>query len=523
MQRFEKWATPIGALGIGLIVVALLLRVVIDIRTDILLLLGGIGIVLVGFYVVTRPRDASRQTANFRVASQGFNVVLFALAFIGIIIAINYIAVKQFPQRLDLTANRAHTLSQQTVQVLQGLKQPVLVTGFFTPQTLSERQQAEDLLKEYQLKTSNLNVQYVDPDENPALAQKYDNALPGTLVFESNTGGSPRTEKVYQPFDENGFTNAILKVTQTTQPAIYFTTGHGELNPQDFQNGGLSAVEDYLKQINYKVDVLNLATISDTLPADTSAVIIAGPTKKFSPENDKLLNAYLNGGGRVLLMMNPNTDLGLDETLKAWGVQLENDLVLEPKANYYGNAPIPVFGKFPDSPVTKDMQGLAVFFPGARSMKKVEGTDKDLTALFTTTAQACAKTDFAKLTDQTQLQCADGDAQGPFDVGYAIEGAGSGGAHPDARARLIVLGNATFSTNQWLNNPDAAGNQQIIRNMINWLAGQEQLIAIPPRDTSVRRLGVLTESEINLIFITSVGLVPLAALVIGGLLWWRRR
>jgi ABC-type uncharacterized transport system involved in gliding motility auxiliary subunit len=478
-----------------------------------------VGVVLVGFYVITRPRDAVRQASNLQIASQGVNVVLFALAFIGIIIAVNYIVVNQFPQRIDLTANKQHTLSEQTVQVLQGLQEPIAVIGFFTPRDELERQQAEMLLKEYQLKTNRLEVQFVDPDANPVLAQKYDNALPGTLVFEKGT----RTEKVYQPYDENGFTNAILKVTQTQAPAIYFTTGHGEFSPTDTSENGFSSVKDYLKLTNYKVELLNFATISQTLPADTSAIVIAGPTRKFSAETDALLKKYLDEGGRVLLMLNPNTDIGLTETFKTWGIEPQNDIVLEPLQNYYGNLPVPVIAQFPDSPVTKSMQGLAVFFPLVRSIQELENSGKDGTALFTTTAEACAKTDLEKVQQETELSCSEGDPKGPFVVGYAIEGAGSGGANPDARSRMIVLGNATFSTNQWLENPDAAGNQQIVRNMVNWLAGQEQLIAIPPRESNMRLLSALTENEINIIFFTSVALVPLAALVIGGMLWWRRR
>lgn len=523
MQSFQKWALPLGALGVALIVGAFLLWIISGARPDILLLMGGLGIVLIGFYIITRPREAARSTNTLRVFSQGGNVIVFALAFIGIIIAINYIVANQFPQRIDLTANQEHTLSQQTVQVLQSLQEPVQVTAFFTPETAQGRQQAEALLKDYQLKTTNLKVEYVDPDANPALAQKYDNAAPGTLVFETAGGGTPRTEKVYEPFEENSFTNAILKVTQTQQPGIYFTSGHGEFSPDSFEQAGFGTVADYLRQINYKVELLNMSTVTGTLPADTSAIVIAGPTQPFSAENDKVINDYLNAGGRALLLTNPNSSIGLTETLKAWGLELANDLVLEPSMNYYGTSPIPVFSNFPDSPVTQDMQGLGVFFPGTRSIKDVQVEGKDVTALFTTTAESCAKTNFQELQQQTQLQCAEADAKGPFQVGYAVEGPGTGGANADARSRLIVLGNASFATNEWLNNPDAAGNQQMIRNMINWLAGQEELIAIPPRDSNIRPLGVLTESELNLIFLTSVALVPLAALIIGGMLWWRKR
>ncbi len=517
MSQLQKWATPIGALGIALIIAAFLLGILTTMRRDYLLFIGGIGVVLIGFYIITRPRDTTRQTSNLNIAAQGGNVILFALAFIGILVAVNYIVERQFSQRLDLTANQEHTLSQQTIQVLQGLTEPVQVTGFFTPETAAQRQQSERLLKDYQNVTDKFVVQYVDPDVNPLLAKKYENALPGTLVFEKGQ----RTEKVYDA-DENSFTNAILKVTQTQQPAIYFTTGHGELSPNDTEANGLSAVANYLKQINYRVEPLTL-TISNTLPADTSAIVIAGPTNKFSPESAQLLKNYLDQGGRVLLMTELNTDLGLDELLKAWGVALETNIVLEPTQNYYGNVAFPVFAEFSDSPVLQNMRGQLVFFPGARSIKELEESGQDLTALFTTTADACAKTDFEKIKQQTTLQCDEGDPKGPFTVGYAIEGAGGAGANADARSRLIVLGNATFATNQSLNNREAAGNSLLIQNMLNWLAGQEQLIAIPPRDPNVRRLTAFTATDVNLVFWTSVALIPLAALVIGGMLWWRRR
>lgn len=519
MQQLQKWSTAIGAFGIALIVGAFLLRLVTSARTDILLLMGALGIVCIGFYIITRPRDAARQSSNLRVGLQGANVFIAAIAIVGIVIAVNYIVFQQFHQRLDLTANQAHTLSQQTVQVLNSLQSPVHVTAFFTPATLSQSKQAEDLLKEYQLRSDKFTYQIVDPDANPALAQKYDNARTGAVIFEKDN----RTEKVYDTYDENSFTNAILKVTQTQQPAIYFTSGHGEYNPTDFQETGLGAIVDYLKQVNYKVEPLNLATISNTLPADTRAIVIAGPTKPFSADDQKRITDYLNGGGRVLIMTDPNTDIGLGDLLKAWGLEIQKNIILDPGSNYRGNAPIPVFAQFPSSPVTENLDKYGVYLPGASSIKETQQDGKDAVALFSTTADACAKTDFTKLQNQTQLQCDPSDAKGPFVLGYTVEASGGGGASPDTKSRLIVLGNSTFATNRWMNSQDALGNQLFFGNMVNWLAGQEQLIAIPPRDPGLRPLTTLSGGDINLVYSTSVALVPLAALVIGGLLWWRRR
>jgi hypothetical protein len=182
-----------------------------------------------------------------------------------------------------------------------------------------------------------------------------------------------------------------------------------------------------------------------------------------------------------------------------------------------------VFVDFPAFPVTENLSSFGVYLPYVRALKEEAEADKDVTALLTTSDDSCAKTNFQELQAATQLACAEGDPGGPFVVGYAVEGPGTGGANPDARGRLIVLGNASFITNQWMYNQDAIGNQQLVQNMINWLAGQEELIAIPPRDPDMRPLNALTGNEINIVLWTSIALIPLAALTIGAFLWWRRR
>ena len=517
MQRLTAWSSYIGALGVAMFVVAALLFLISDIARNVLLLMGGIGIVLVAFYFIVRPRDEMRQASNVRIASRGAMALLIAAVIIGILVALNYLANTQFNQRFDVTANRAHTLSPQTVQVLQALTDTVKVTGFFTADTLEQRQRAENLLQDYQAQSNKLAVQYVDPDENPALAQKYENALSGSLVFENSSGD--RTEKVYS-IDESAFTNALLKVTQTKKPVVYFASGHGEYATDDFEANGMGVVADLLTQVNYQVEPLNLLTISDTLPADTSVLIIAGPTKPFSAASEKLVADYLNRGGRVLILADPNTSIGMTDTLKTWGLVLANNLVLDPARNYLGNTPIPVFTQFPVSPITTNLERLGVFFPGARSISETVTTGKDPTPLFTTTQDACAKNDFEKLQGQQEINCQDGDATGPFELGYAVE---QRGAAENANARLIVIGNASFALNRWLNSQDGLGNQQLFLNMMQWLVGQEQLVSIPSRDPDMRPLTALSGADVNMIAGTSMLLIPLVALIIGGLLWWKKR
>jgi gliding motility-associatede transport system auxiliary component len=522
-SRSQQWAPYLGALGVALIVGAFLLDLIFNTPRIWLLSLGGIGVILIAVFLFTRPRGELRAAVTGRTAVYGSNTLILVLAFVGIIVLINVIVSKQVSWRLDLTANQQHTLSEQTINVLKNLAEPIQVTGFFTPNSISSETDAANLIKDYQVFTSKLTYRSIDPQANPTAARQYNVVQDATLVFELGA----RRENVFS-FTENDFTNAILKVSQVQQPAIYFTTGHGEIGPTESDVGGLSSVSTYLQQTNYKVETLNLATITATqtisggLPADTSAVVIASPTKPFPPGDGQRLKTYLQNGGRILLMVDPQEDPGLADLLQSWGIALNNDLVLDPSLNYRGVSAIPVIAQFPSHEVTKNLQSYGVFFPGVRSMHEISGTTKSLVALFKTTDQSCGKTDFEAIKNQQQLQCDPAkDEKGPFILGYAVETpAPSASAKP---SRLIVIGSSSFASNQWVQNQDSAGNVQLIENVINWLAGQEQLIAIPAKPAGSYPLNANSNLDVQFILFSNVALIPAAILLVGGLIWWRRR
>ncbi len=526
-SRLAKWGPYLGALGIALVAAAFFLGAVLSMRRDVLLAMAVVGIGLLVFYILTLPRGQLRGAVTGRTTIYGSNALIMSLAFIGIVVIINFLAGRQLHGRYDATASKQFTLSQQTIQVVQKLPDPVQIIGFFVmPDYASQQSDAQNLLKEYQQHTDKLNVQFIDPVANPAAARQYDIQQPDTLVFVHGS----RNEKIYQ-FDESSITNAILKVTQANQPAIYFTTGHGEEDPTDFSGQtGLGNAGNYLTQVNYKVATVNLATISSTttisggLPADTAALVIASPQKPFSSQDEQRVKAYLNGGGRVLLMVDPQFDPGLKDLLGSWGLALNNDLVLDPAQNYRGNAVIPVFLTFPSSDIATNLQKYGVFLPAPRSISETTGANIPAgIALFTTSADACAKTDFTALTGQTQLQCDyNKDKKGAYVLGYSVEQSSGAGASGKA-GRLVVVGTSQFITNQTVNNQDSAGNQLLFQNIINWLAGQENLIAIPAKAQDTRNFNVLTNEDSALIEWSSKALVPVLVLVIGGLIWWRRR
>ena len=146
-NRLTQWSPYLGALGLAMIVAAILMGLVTSTRHDVLLLFAGLGVIFIALFLITRPRGQVRSAVTGRSAVYGSNSLILVAAFIGIIIALNVISNRQVNQRVDLTANQQNTLSQQTVQVIQNLQDPVKVTAFFTPDTGSLLKQAQDELQ----------------------------------------------------------------------------------------------------------------------------------------------------------------------------------------------------------------------------------------------------------------------------------------------------------------------------------------------------------------------------------------
>jgi ABC-type uncharacterized transport system involved in gliding motility auxiliary subunit len=65
-------------------------------------------------------------------------------------------------------------------------------------------------------------------------------------------------------------------------------------------------------------------------------------------------------------------------------------------------------------------------------------------------------------------------------------------------------------------------NSDLFLNTVDWLAEETQLISIRRTVTPFRRLAV-TPDKANFINYSSLALPPLLVLIIGGIIWWRRR
>lgn len=257
-------------------------------------------------------------------------------------------------------------------------------------------------------------------------------------------------------------------------------------------------------------------TPAGRVPADASVVVVAGPSLRIPQPEIDALRIYLAEGGRLFVLLNATLDAGMGPLLMEWGVQLVDDVVIDPAATHTG-AEVYV-SRFADHPVTRNLRGVTVPFLRPRSVRPVAGDPETapldrprFTALAATTARGYAKQD---LQDPDMTMRPGVDAPGPIPLAAAVERTVPGGQ----TTRLVVVGDADFAAN-WSR---AGGGLRFFQNAVTWLIDQEQGVAIPPREVEEVRL-LLDRTELRTLFFLVVLGMPGAVAVFGFLVALRRR
>ncbi|MBC7225443.1 MAG: GldG family protein, partial [Anaerolineae bacterium] len=332
----------------------------------------------------------------------------------------------------------------------------------------------------------------------------------GVLLFER---GDKRQETY--ALDEQDITSAILKVSRDTQKGVYFVTGHQERDPEAFTQDGYSTIKQLLEQDNYIVQTINLATITTTLPSTATVLVVAGAQYDYAPEEAQRLADFLNEGGRLLVMSDPGRPVPLADTLEAWGVRFRDDLVIDPASSFFGDVASPLVTRFRYHEITKDLGGLTTFFPVARSVEQITPSPEGVSVapLVATSNNSWGETD---LNNRQVRYDPEADIKGPVYLAVAARKTEGGG-------RLVVFGDSDFASNGVVRAVQGAvGNADLFLNAVNWLAEEESLLAIGPKQTQ-QRMMVLTQPSMRLILYSTAGLLPLVVLIIGGIVWWSRR
>ena len=458
------------------------------------------------FFFAAERHILSRAPGS-RVAKYGANATAITLAFLGILVILNVLAVRH-NEKWDLTAEGLYTRSEQTLKVLDNLDQDVTITAFFTDGA-EERGRMKGLLDDYTAETDRLTVAFVDPDKNPVLAQQHNIREYGTSVFESE-------EQVYRitQTSEEAVTNALVRVTREGKKSVVFLSGHDERSLQETQRAGYSTAKQALEEQGYAVKELLLLREGE-VPVDCHVLVVAGPVKPFLVPEVEALRAYLAGGGRMLLLVDPQTRPGLDALLEEWGIELHDDMIIDTMSRLFGGSyTTPILTDYPDPALAMEAR-TPTFMPSARSIDHDKELPDGVTfrALVQTNPQTWGETDASNPKASFDPSR---DYKGPLAVAALFEKSGDDGT---AGAQILVVGDSEFADNRYFN---LSGNGDLFQNMVSYLAKEEDLISIRPKDSQASPL-VLTRAQAASLFYGGVALAPLALALVGLGIWWRRR
>ena len=457
-------------------------------------------------------------------------VLLVVLALAGSI-ALYMLAVR-YNYRFDLTQSQRHTLTAQSVSILQHLQQPIHVIGFFRRGT-HQRAALTNLLTLYRHHTKHLTYKMADPTHQQELAHQY-NITGGDIAVIAGYG----KQETLTRFDEEAFTNALIRLTRKTRKVLYFITGHGEPSPTDTGDNGYSLAADQLHQQHYVVQQLSLVE-EQRVPDDAAVVMIAGPQRDLSDLEHQVLQAFLNHGGRLLLMLDPGTPSGFRALLQQYGLELGNDIVIETNALGRvsgGDYHMPAVMAYGQHPITQHSRALMTIFPVARSISVMQHVPAGVRAqtLALTSPQSWAETDLQALAAGRATFDARHDRQGPISIAAVatvqphVDSTNRPATHPfppsDGKymsARIVVFGDAEFANNQFFSLRE---NGALFLHAVRWLAEEEEHIVMPPR-ANYRSGPVMLPADLRpLIFWLPVVLLPLVVWLSGlGVFLKRRR
>jgi ABC-type uncharacterized transport system involved in gliding motility auxiliary subunit len=417
------------------------------------------------------------------------------------------------PLVLDVTRERIHTLSPDTLRTLATLPADVEVLAFYRPDDAASGP-VEQLLRRYAENGPRFRFEMVDPYRSPERVRRHQVSESGVRVVVAPGPGEVRLREL----TEESLTNALVRVSHPSRPRVYFTQGHGEASPGDAGRAGWSLSARALDREGVELVPLALATAGE-VPADAAAVLVVGPRRPFLDPEAAALSAYARRGGHLGLFVEPESSSGLDPVLAALGVEAGNDMIVDPSpaSRLAGATPVmPVLRATTAHPVSAPLAETGLVFPTARSLVALRDAPARPVPLALTSETAWAENNVASVFAGTaRLQ--EGEKVGPIPLALAVSWRVPG--VPARELRAVVAGDSDFFSNGYLH---LLGNQDLFLSAVSWLAERDDRLVIRARAREASRL-TLTEAQVAALKLVAIDVIPVALLVAGLAVWISRR
>ncbi|MDL1900846.1 hypothetical protein FBR02_08760 [Anaerolineae bacterium CFX9] len=463
--------------------------------------------------------------------------VFSTILLIGIVVLV-YGLLQRSAITLDMTQSEQFSLSAETRQVLATLERPMQITGFYSSALLLTREIDDQVFRLYETETDGLiRRQYINPDEQPALAQRYGLTQDGQVFLSYlNEDGSvdfslvaivPRGSNY-----EREMTNAISRLLVAGSLIIYFETSHGQRSALDSSQEGLSGINAGAQESGLITLPLNLAEIAAAgrdIPDDAATIIFARPLSDLSAAEILTIDRYLQRGGALMLLADAvfteNAFLRQDGAFNQylwenWGIRALDMVVVDPAAS--GQTALDVISAYVyyDNALGQRIDpagGTPTLFRIARAVEVNLSFSAPNIAngqVILSSEASYGETNLTALAETNTYTFDEGeDVRGPLAMAVWA-------ANRQTGAKIALIGDSDFVTNGQVL---TGGNALLFTDTLAWLSGLDQQITFAPQTfTTSLPLLFVSQQTINLIAGAVIVVFPAALIIIGTIIYSRR-
>ena len=473
----------------------------------------------------------------------GFDLAVRTALVLVVVVMISYLSNRHYHRRY-LSSVTSKQLTTRTIGLLKSFTNNINVTVYYDKED-DYYSMITGLLKEFHNINPRVRVTSVDPIRDPGqaiqLKKAYDlgtatnrnfiifdcegggkKFVPGGLLVKLDVDpvGDPKERKFLRKATEfRGemvFAAALVAVTSPKPLNAYFLGGHGEHSISGDAETGYFKLATILAQNYIKPESLKLAG-AGTVPADCNLLVIAGPTDEITESELEKINQYLKQGGRLLAMftaMSGTKSVGVEKVLKEWGVEVIPSEIRDVENARVSSGLDMVVSDFGSKPhvIMNPLVNLALHLLLPRPVGLLPTSDRG--------SEGPSGQEIAFSGEHAVLARDPAKRQRRFPLAVAMERAPVPGVVSErGTTRIVVVGDSNFLSNQMI---ESAGNREFAHAAVNWLLDRPQLYeGVGPRALDQYRIMLTKSQMLNLCI--SLATMPGAILVLGGLVWLRRR
>ncbi len=523
------------------------------------------------------PKDKNnKKKTEHKKLKHGFMSTAFTVVFIAVIVLVNVVATALFdryPITLDLTENNVFSISEESEEYVKKIDMDVLITVFakeddFTNLATYTRQ-ADEVMKTYCKYNNHISYRYVDIDSNPDVMKNYsgDSISQYDIIVETNpTKDVQRTRKLTlidlvkftDEFNENvaqygvtveqmaeqsgsalnflgyyggyveasnadqAFTSAFMTVTDPDPVVVTLLTGRDEI-------ADLSYFQTLLTANGYTVNSVDIGT--EEIPEDTDIAVIPAPKTDYLSEELKKLDDFLDNDGQMskqliyVASVQQEETPNIDEFLADYGIEVGDGVICETYSSNYYSQPFQTISselsdKFMQDVTTSDPKLLIFASRPVNLLFDEKGkiaTEAYVKSTSDAFVRALQTSNGQKQYDETSETLAKGQ-QNYVAVSSRVS------FKDDAEAlysNVIVLGSEQILGNTYLQY-NQYQNREYMLSLLNGITHKTDGVVIEPKVIE-GNLFDLTDSQKNVLKWTFILIIPVIVLVVGTVIWLRRK